>query len=280
MKTYLDCIPCFINQALRAARIATADETKIKRVLDETGSMIKSIPIQSTPPESGRLVYHKVNEITGCLDPFRKIKNESTQKALSLYPILKKKVQKSRDRLLMAIKIAVAGNVIDYGANWEFDLEQEVENVINKHFAISDYELFKNCLDKTLEILYLADNAGECVFDRILIEELKKPVIYAVRALPIINDATHEDALQAGIDRVATIISSGTDAPGTVLGTCSPEFKKIYYHATFIISKGQGNYEALSSQKDRPLFFLLKAKCGVIAGDLGVKKDDIVLMGL
>jgi len=106
MKTYLDCIPCFINQALRAARIATADETKIKRVLDETGSMIKSIPIQSTPPESGRLVYHKVNEITGCLDPFRKIKNESTQKALSLYPILKKKVQKSRDRLLMAIKIA------------------------------------------------------------------------------------------------------------------------------------------------------------------------------
>jgi len=280
MKTYLDCIPCFINQALRAARIATTDEKKIKRVLDEIGSMIKSIPIQSTPPESGRLVYHKVNEITGCLDPFRKIKNESTQKALSLYPILKKKVQKSRDRLLMAIKIAIAGNVIDYGANWEFDLEQEVEKATNKHFAIRDYDLFKKRLDVAREILFIADNAGECVFDRILIEELKKPVIYAVRALPIINDATYEDALQAGIDQVATILSSGTDAPGTVLKTCSSEFKKIINRSTFIISKGQGNYEALSSQKSYPLFFLLKAKCNVIADDLGVKKDDIVLMGL
>jgi uncharacterized protein with ATP-grasp and redox domains len=256
--------------------MATGDEQKIKQVLDETGNMLKQIPIESTPPESGRLIYYKISEITGNPDPYKEIKRESTQKSLALYPSLKRRVEESQDRLLMAIKIAVAGNIIDFAANWDFNLSHEVEAVLNKDFAICDYVLFKNRLDEAHEILYLGDNAAECVFDRILIEEMQKPVIYAVRALPIINDATYEDAIQAGIDRVATIVSSGTDAPGTILNRCRPEFRKIYDHSTFIISKGQGNYEALSNQKD-PLFFLLKAKCQVIADHIGVNKGDIVI---
>jgi uncharacterized protein with ATP-grasp and redox domains len=251
----------------------------IKKVLDETGHMLETISINSTPPESGRLIYHKISEITGNLDPYRKIKIESTQKALSLYSSLKNRVEKSNDRLLTAVKIAIAGNVIDFGANWNFDLNKEVKEILDKDFAICDYDVFKNRLDEAHEILYIGDNAGECVFDKILIEEMQKPVIYAVRALPIINDATYEDALQAGIDQVATIVSSGTDAPGTVLKTCSSEFRKKYDRSTFIISKGQGNYEALSNQKD-PLFFLLKAKCKVIADHIGVVLGDIVLKGL
>lgn len=278
MKTYLDCLPCLLSQALQAARIATDDEKKIKKVLDETGSMLKNIPIESTPPESGRLVYHKVSEITGNLDPYRKLKNESTEKALALYPSLKKQVDKSDDKLFTAIKIAVAGNVIDYGANWDFNLDDEVEEIFNKDFAICDYDVFKNRLNNAREILYIGDNAGECVFDRILIEEMNKPVIYAVRDSPIINDATYVDALQAGISQVATIVSSGTDAPGTVLKTCSSEFRNTYENSTFIISKGQGNYEGLSNEK-HPILFLLKAKCNVIADDIGVNKGAIVLKG-
>ena len=276
MKTYLDCFPCFLNQALRAGRIATDDEKKIKRLLDEVGMMLRDIPLESTPPESGRLIYHKVSEITGNLDPYKKIKSESTKKALSLYPSLKNQIERSKDRLLTAIRIAIAGNVIDFGANCDFDIENEIDESLIKDFAICDYNRFKDCLNETSEILYIGDNAGECVFDKILIEEMKKPVKYIVRDIPIINDATYEDAVQAGIDKVATILSSGTDAPGTILKTCSSEFKELYNNSKFIISKGQGNYEALSSER-RSIFFLLKTKCYVIANDIGISEGDIVL---
>ena len=279
MKTYFECFPCFLNQALRAARIATDDEKKIKKVLDEVGMMLKDIPLESTPPESGRLIYHKVSEITGNLDPYLEIKNESTKEALSLYPYLKNRIEKSNDRLLTAIRIAIAGNVIDFGANWDFDLNADVDEVLEKDFAICDYNRFKGSLYEAREILYIGDNAGECVFDRILIEEMKKPVIYVVRGMPIINDATREDAVQAGIDKVATILSSGTDAPGTILETCSSEFKNVYENSKFIISKGQGNFEALSNEK-HPIFFLLKVKCQVIANDIGISEGDIVLKGI
>ena len=276
MRTYLDCFPCFMEQALRASRIATHDEKEIKRVLDEVGRMLSSIPIESTPPESGKFIYQKVSEITGIRDPYKEIKKKSTDTALTLYPSLKNEINKEQDMLLTAIRIAIAGNVIDFGANSHFNIEQEIDEILRKDFAICDYEKFKAKLNESNEILYIGDNAGECVFDRILIEEMKKTVTYVVRDVPIINDATYEDAIQAEIDKVATIISSGTDAPGTILETCNPEFKKIYDRAKFIISKGQGNYEALSNER-RPIFFLLKVKCHVIANDIGVDKGDIVL---
>jgi len=276
MKTYLDCFPCFLEQALRAARRATDDEKKIKMVLDEVGIMLKDIPLESTPPESGRLIYSRVSEITGNIDPYKKIKRESTKKALSFYPSLKSEVEKSKDKLLTAIRIAIAGNVIDFGANWNFNLKHDVEEILYKDFAICDYDLFKDMLAETNEVLYVGDNAGECVFDRILIEEMKKPVIYVVRDIPIINDATYEDAVEAGIDKVAAILSSGTDGPGTILNTCSSEFMEVYENSKFIISKGQGNYEALSDER-HPIFFLLKAKCHVIADDIAVSEGDIVL---
>jgi uncharacterized protein with ATP-grasp and redox domains len=279
MKTYLDCIPCFFNQALRAGRIATDDEGKIKKILDEIGMLLKDIPLESTPPETGKLIYEKVKEITGIYDPYRQIKIESTHKALSLYHSLKQKLEKSDDSLLSAIRIAIAGNIIDFAVNRNFDIEREIHEVCKKDFAIYDYKKFRECLDKTDEILYIGDNAGESVFDRILIEELKKPVIYVVRDEPVINDVTYNDALLAGIDQVATIVSSGTNAPGAILTTCSNEFQKLYHNAKCVISKGQGNYEGLSDEK-KPIFFMLKAKCYVIAKDIGVNEGDIVLKGI
>ena len=279
MRTYLDCLPCFLAQALRAGRMATDDEKKIKRLLDEVGMALSEIPLECTPPEAGILIYGKVREISGVLDPYREMKIENTEKALSLYPQLKKRVRESSDPLLMAIRIAIAGNVIDFGVHENFNIEEEIEETLLKEFAIFQYESFKERLSRVDEILYLGDNAGESVFDKILIEELKKPVIYAVREIPVINDVTWDDALSAGLDEVATIISSGTNAPGTILKTCSSEFMEIYENSEMVISKGQGNYEALS-EDSRPIFFLLKAKCHVIASDLGVKVGDIVLKGI
>ena len=279
MKTSLDCFPCFLDQALRAGRIVIKDEKEIKRLLDEVGAMLSSIPLESTPPESGRLIYQKVSEITGIPDPYKEIKKDSTKEALALYPYLKDQVETADDKLLTAIRIAIAGNVIDFGVSKDFHIEEDIDEILGKDFAIFDYDKFKESLDNTNEILYIGDNAGECVFDRVLIEEIKKPVTYVVRDAPIINDATYEDAIQAGIDNVATIISSGTDAPGTILETCNDEFREVYDNSKLIISKGQGNYEALSNER-RPIFFLLKAKCPVIAKDIGVDDGDIILKGI
>jgi uncharacterized protein with ATP-grasp and redox domains len=279
MRTYLDCIPCFLSQALRAARIATDDEKKIKKVLDEVGMMLRDIPLESTPPESGRLIYHKICEITGNADPYREIKEKSTKKALSLYPSLKSHIEQCDDRILTAIRIAIAGNVIDFGPNKAFDIEEEIAESFKKAFAICDYQGFRDRLNEVHEILYIGDNAGECVFDRILIEEIKKPVTYVVRDVPIVNDATYMDAIHAGIDKVATILSSGTDGPGTILETCSSDFMKVYNHSKFIISKGQGNYESLSNER-HSIFFMLKAKCHVIANDMGIGEGDMVLKGI
>jgi len=239
--------------------------------------MLETISLESTPPESANLIYQKVRENTGNNDPYKELKDENTQKALTLYPSLKRQIERSNDKLLTAIRIAIAGNVMDFGANTVFDIDKEIDEALKKDFGICHYSAFASCLNEASDVLYIGDNAGESVFDRILIEQIKKPTIYVVRDIPVINDATYEDAVQAGIDKVATIISSGTSAPGTILKTCNAEFIKTYKNSKFIISKGQGNYEALSNEK-RPIFFLLKTKCRVIANDIGVNEGDIVLL--
>ncbi len=277
MKSYLDCYPCFFTQAIRTSRMITSDEKKIWQILNEVSLSLPEIHFGATPPEIGREVYRIISKRTGIKDPYRKIKEKCTRQALSLYPELKKLINSSEDRLMTAIRISIAGNIIDFGANFDFDLKKDVGTILSQDFSINHYREFCEALDKARKILYLADNAGETVFDRFLIEEINKPVIYVVRAHPIINDATREDALLAGIDKVAEIVSSGCDAPGNILKFCSDEFLKVYRSADLIISKGQGNYEGLSDE-DRPIFFLLKAKCHVIARDIGIDEGSIVLM--
>jgi hypothetical protein len=209
-------------------------------------------------------------------DPFRDLKEESIRKALSLYPELTEMVKASKDPLRTAVMLAIIGNVIDFGANPEFRLEREIERGLAQKPAIDHYEDLRNHMDHAREILYMGDNAGETVFDRVLIETMGKPVTFVVRESPIINDAVKEDAVKSGLDEVATIISSGCDAPGTVLSRCSAAFVDRFERADLVISKGQGNYETLSREKG-PIFHLLKAKCPVIAQDLGVKVGDTVI---
>jgi len=277
MRTYLDCIPCFFKQALKAARLAGANEHVQKEILDSLASEVPNFRLSSSPPEMGRIVYKLVREITGEEDPFKKVKDEYNKVALDIYPNLKEKVAHSKDRLLAAIRLALAGNVIDFGVDNPFNLEGEIEDVFEKDFAVFDYQEFREAVNSTKQILYLADNAGEVVFDRILIEELAKKVIYVVRDKPVINDALIEDAKFCGIDKIARIISNGCDVPGTVLSLCSTDFLSLYEKAKVIISKGQGNFEGLAGSDNAPIFFLFKAKCSVIANDIGCEVGDIVL---
>jgi len=286
MKTYLDCIPCLFAQALAAARIAGAKEDMQKKILDEVAKLVPGFSMESTPPETGRIVYRLVSRLTGNEDPYREIRKNSNQLILNLYPELEALVKNSKDRILCAIKLAIAGNIIDYGALasfngalTSFNIEEEVRNSLKSRFSVFDYSEFKQALDNTESILYLGDNAGEIVFDKLLIEELRKlgkEITYVVKDKPIINDVQIEDARDCGIDKIAKVISNGGDGAGTVLSLCSREFLEIYHEAQLIISKGQGNFETLSAERT-PLFFLFKVKCPVIARDIGCNVKDMIL---
>jgi uncharacterized protein with ATP-grasp and redox domains len=255
MKTYLECIPCFLKQALFASRAATDDESKIKRVLDSVAERIPDIPLNNPPPETARIVYGVVRDVIGIADPFKEYKEKSIKNALRLYEGLKSAVEDSDDPLRTAVLIAIAGNVIDPGAHQHFDLQEEMKDVLGRSLSIDHYESFKRSVSRARTVLYLGDNAGETVFDRILIETLQKETVFAVRHIPIINDATVEDARKSGIDKTARIISSGCDAPGTILKRCSPQFMEVFETADVIVSKGQGNLESLSETGVALFFF-------------------------
>ena len=277
MKIYPGCFPCFFQQAIRAARLAGSDEKKIWQILKKVNNHLAGISLEKTPPEIGRVVYSVVSEVTGIQDPFVEIKARCIEEALSMYPRFRDWIDDSSDVLEAAVKLSVAGNVIDFGTGQDFELERDVQKIMAQDFTVFHIEEFKDRLKRADSILFLADNAGETVFDRLLIEEMKKPVLYAVRAKPVINDAVTEDAVKSGLEEVATIISSGSDLPGTLLSACSEEFVKIFRSSDLIISKGQGNFECLSDEKS-PIFFLLKVKCPVIAEYIRVEQGSILLM--
>jgi uncharacterized protein with ATP-grasp and redox domains len=290
VKTYLDCIPCFFKQALEASRIAGADTETQRQILNEVARVLPEFPLEASPPQMAWTIYGLVKEYTQKEDPYLRIKEKSNQFAMGFIDQITNKLVKSRDRLLTAIELAIAGNIIDYGVKNTLDIDEELERIMaseqkvikNEDGKIFQFKKFKTAVMKAKSVLYLADNAGETVFDRILLEEIKnidhkKEMIYAVKEKPIINDALIKDALDCGIDCTADIMSSGSDAPGTILSLCSDEFMDKYNNADMVISKGQGNFEGLSETK-RSIFFLLLAKCPVIARDVGCRVGDVILL--
>jgi len=276
MRTYLDCYPCFLRQALEAARMAGASEAQQRALLDRVLEALRGTDPSSTPPEIGDRIHRIVRQEVGSGDPYREVKDTSTRQALALLPWMKARLAEADDPLEMAVRMSIAGNIIDLGPGGEYDLWDAVERVLAQPFAIDDGPALREALSRAQQVLYLADNAGETVFDRVLIEMLDVPVIYAVKGGPILNDATLEDARAAGVDTAAEIVSTGSDAPGTILKRCSEKFRRLYDEAELIIAKGQANYETLSEEGPR-VFFLLQTKCPVIARDVGVPVGSIVL---
>jgi uncharacterized protein with ATP-grasp and redox domains len=276
MRTYLDCYPCFLRQALDGARYAGADHRQQQRVLSHTLDLLRRVEPSRTPPEIGDEVHRIIRRICGNSDPYRGVKDACTRQALALFPELKARVQEAVDPLDVALRLSIAGNIIDLGPDHEYDLWDVIERVLSQAFALDDRAALRQALDEADEVLYLADNAGETVFDRILIEALDVPVTYAVKGGPVLNDATLEDARAAGLERAATLVDTGSDAPGTILDRCSPAFRASYDGAELIIAKGQANYETLSGAGLR-VFLLLQTKCPVIARDVGVPVGSIVV---
>ena len=284
MKTYLDCIPCFISQALEAARMSSDNEEVQKKVLLEVMKHLQTVSFDSPPPETSREVHHIIRQITDTEDPYRKVKDQANRTAEKLYPTLKKMVIDANDPLLMAVKLAIVGNVIDFGTTNRFNINDMIKIAL-KHEHIPDeaYRDFVETLNNAKTILYIADNCGEIYFDKLLLEELSarnKEITYVVRANPIINDVTIEDAKTVGIDKIAEVIAgdAGNDksSPGILLKYASPTFLEKLNTYDMVISKGQGNYESLSDFK-RKIFFLLVVKCPLVARDIGEEVGKLVL---
>jgi len=281
MRTYIDCIPCFLRQALDSLRIATEDEKLREDVLRRVLRLCAEIDMHSSPPAMAQTIHGLIRRMTGVEDPYLDTKNRWNCLALQMYPELKERVNSSAKPLETAVRLAIAGNIIDFGVNSHLS-QQQVERAIAESLEapldLKALEDFEAAVAEAGEILYLGDNAGEIVFDRLLLEELtKEKITFVVKARPIINDATIEDARITGLTDIVSIIDNGSAAPGTILEDCSPQFRRRFDEANLIIAKGQGNYETLSDV-EKDIFFVLKAKCGVAARHLGCDVGDLVLV--
>lgn len=232
----------------------------------------------SYSPEVTRNLLEKLVVNSGISDPYKKEKEESNCELIKRYPEFKKRVEEADDKFDTALRLAIAGNIIDFGPTHKFDVEATIERVFTSDLAFDDSAALKVEIEKAKTILYLGDNCGEIVLDKLFLETINHPnVIFAVRDKPILNDATIKEATEVGIPEVAKLISNGDDAPSTLLHRVSTEFLEIYKSVDLIISKGMGNFEGLMDETDPRLFYLLMVKCPVIGQKVGAAKGDFVV---
>jgi len=280
MNLSLDCVPCFVRHALEAARFASPDPAIHEQVLRELLLEAATWDLRQPAPVLGQRVHRRLRALTGIADPYRDAKRRFNELALEILPEWCAKVSTARDPLEMAVRLAIAGNVIDLGANGglrESDIKRSLSQSLSDPFA-GDLNSFRAAISEAKQILYLADNTGEIVFDRLLVERLPAGrVTVAVRGAPVLNDATLADARIAGLDQIAEVIDNGSDAPGTILEDCSSDFRQRFEDADMIIAKGQGNFETLAGAPQN-IFFLLKVKCPVVAAHTGLAMGTQVLI--
>lgn len=232
----------------------------------------KSLP----PAKIAGEIYLDILKQTGAEDLFANYKKKSISEALKLYPQLKSMIDQAEDKLDAAIRISALGNILDISNPNQYDLNFEIERLFHQKIQGDSLEIFREKLSEAKFLLVLADNAGETVFDKVLLEALDTPVIYAVKGSPAFDDALIEDAKRVGIDQAAELITSGTPFPGTYLPSCSPEFQKLFQEAPIVLSKGQANFETLSDSS-REIFFLLKVKCEAVSKEIKHPVGDLVL---
>lgn len=283
MNVQLECIPCLIRQTIETARISGLDETRQKSLILQTLKFLETGDMEKSPPELGKDLYSMFRRLTGVKDPYKEIKSRVNQRLLKYYPDLKRMIYLNNTPVLLAAKLAAAGNAFDFATPLSMGHVREVVNEArNKDFKINDYPLFLEDIAKSRTVLYLADNAGEIVLDKLFIEvlkrffpERKKRIIVVVRGGPIINDATKEDAHMIALDKIVDVIDNADQTPGTVLKNVSEEMRSLYQQADLIIAKGQGNYETLHMEK-KNIFFLFMIKCPVIANMLKTKEGSLI----
>ncbi|MEW6379449.1 MAG: ARMT1-like domain-containing protein [bacterium] len=281
MKTSLNCFPCFIHQTLNALDMLNADAQVRERVLREVLRCSSEIDLLLPPPAMGRAIHNLIQRECHAPDPYREAKDRFNRLALALYPDMARKIKNSPNPLEVAVRLAIAGNIIDFGIHTRLQMSQvhqSVQEALDTPLDPAAFALLDQAVQEARQILYLGDNAGEIVFDRLLIETLpSEKITFVVKGGPIINDALREDAEFIGLADLVPVIDNGANAPGTVLELCSADFVRRFHQADLIIAKGQGNFETLNDVPQK-IFFLLKAKCPVVAEHVGCKINSMLLL--
>ena len=273
-----DCLSCLLNQSLRVAKNLNLDENTSTKMMKIASSSIANYG-EVSPPVAASDLYSKLGVVAENDDVYKELKELSTKEAMKLLPTVKKEVENVSD----AIKSAVAGNVIDFATPNHFDLTEEFEKVFDTSFTIDDEALFFEKLEEAKSFMIIGDNVGEHVFDKLLLEMIKKnypelKLYYAVRGKPIINDVTLIEAKEIGIDKICNLVDSGVDTPGLAYAHASVEFMELYNSIDLIVAKGMGNYECLEGVKDERIFHLFKVKCDVVSTDVGAKLGSLIFM--
>ncbi len=273
------CLLCQINgldKRIDKFEIAIEKRNSLVSYLIE---YISGIDVESSySPEVTRDILNSLKDVSEIEDPYFKEKNESNREMLDRYPEFQEQIKKSKDKFDTALRLAIAGNIIDFGPTDKFDVSGTIKRVLKSDFAIDHSQQLKVEIEKANTILYLGDNCGEVILDKLFLETINHPNVYfAVRNSPILNDVTEKEALHVGIDEVAKIVSNGDDAPSTLLHRVSSSFLEIYKSADLIISKGMGNFEGLMNETDDRLFFLLMIKCPVIGEIIGAENGAFIV---
>jgi uncharacterized protein with ATP-grasp and redox domains len=272
MKIWPDCIPCIMKMSLGIAYLVMQDKGQVEKFLNHILKLkyFRGEDWEVTSPEVIKQVWLRLLEVSGKADPMKEIKREQNRKALEIYPVAKKTVLKSHDPLLETIKLAIAGNSIDAMVNVEGEAPDKILKRWDKlEIDAGNLNHFKERLKKARKLVYLGDNCGEIVFDKLLMEVLRKlyplEIIFVTRTLPIMNDITFQDALSIGIEEVAQMMENGTSEPlpGTFLEKISRELRAEIESSDLVISKGGGNYDSLTEENELKgkISFLLTAKC-------------------
>lgn len=280
MRTYPECVPCILGASLRAGRLAGAEEGKLWQALQEAATMCAQARAEDPPLALGAAVATALCRTLGEGDPFEPAKRKGNTELLALYPDLKARVRAAPDPLWEGLHLAAAANALDLGVQGDTNFLSLLRRALTAPFTRWDFQGFATAFAQSRSVLYLADNAGEIVVDRILMEEFLergKRVTLAVRGGPILNDVTLSDLAEVGLPPEVEVITTGAHVPGVFLPLCSPEFRTRLSQAELVVSKGMGNFEGLSQERG-PIFFLLQAKCAPVAQEVGVKVGELVLI--
>ena len=284
-----ECFGCLLRQAHGLVEASPLADTKKVQAMQELLYIISSMDPTVPPPHFGREVHRSIREFLQDEDPFREIKEMSNKNAEELLPMAKEAIAEAEDSLKTALKIAIAGNIIDYGAPGSGSKEaikESLKDALTWSPEEETYRHFKSDIQSAESILIVGDNAGEILLDKLFIEKLpKEKITYAVRGMPIINDSTIEDARHIGLTEEVHVITTGDDTPGVDPDRSSSEFMKAMAGADMIIFKGQGNFETMYQSdlspfvtERAPHYFLFKVKCPPVAQAASKNVGDIAFI--
>ncbi|MBQ2666379.1 ARMT1-like domain-containing protein [Methanobrevibacter sp.] len=282
MKLSYECGACIMRQVGEVLDLSTDDEKlKFELMQNCIEYMSENFKKDSQPNKLATEVNQYIKQKTQCSDAYIREKQISNEIALSILPDIKDMI-KSNDDLETYVKLSIVGNILDFGAySPSTDFEKLILKNLGKDLSINDTQQLENALKHYSDLLYLVDNTGEIVFDRLLIEKIREydvNVTVAVKSSPIVNDACKKEAIEAGLDQLAEIVTVGSDMGGIVEEMFSCEFREIFDSSDFIISKGMANYEGLTEMnlEGKDVFSLLCCKCKPISKSLSVDLNSFV----